>query len=295
MDDIASSRDMCKIYYARHVHDWEYSKGTVRSPIEYLFNHKAIAIHFAPVESWNPAHYRNQGNQGRSAVEYMNRCNENAEECYIFASYKIGGNNRILRGAPKRGSKKFLREFTGAPEELPLKLLFLENTVEVTLEDFPLAHLLAPKQQTFVRWHACEKIANSYINGEPLDVLDPDSYLPWGLEVLCEEYLRLRGYLRLKLYECGGTLKDFDIIGIGGDNKRIFSQVKNRASAHQIRAFTGQRRRDSDDIYIFFCKQDCIPVTRSEDCVIIALEEVLVAMLDACGESYLGKVMMASF
>ncbi len=281
---------MSKFYYVRHVHDWP-SNNIVGSTIEYLYNHKAIAIHFAPEESWALSDYKGKG---RTEVDYMNRCNE-GEDCHVFASYRFGGADRILRGTPKRDSKQFLKQLTGAVEDIPLKVLLLENTFDVSLMDFPYAHLLASKLQTFVRWHACERIANSFINGEPLNPQEPDSYLPWALEVMCDEYLRLRGFLKLKLYACGETLKHFDIIGIDGNGARVFSQVKNRASLHQINSFARERSPGSSDKYIFFCKQICIPNDSPENCNVISLEEVLETLHDSCGESYLRKLMTASF
>ena len=258
-----------EIYYARHVHGWDLDKDFDGDFIEYLFRNKIVAIHFNDIASWCVEDYKDGGGtsgsrkKGASSIEYMLRCNGDDDSSndfpkrYIFASYKTKeGKYKVLAGQPKRNSKCFFRDylerladdslrkrihqfFKSESNKYPnLKMIFLEDCAkEVDLNVFPHVHLLAPKQSTFVRWHQCRKLALNYLEGYPLDSSDPDSFLPTALEVACEEYLRQKGLLEMKLMASGGTLKDFDIVGIDKDGHQVVAQVKHTTKNNKINSF----------------------------------------------------------
>ncbi len=235
------------IYYARHVHDWKIqaadpARDAPPSVIEFLFTNRLVGVAFTDTDSWDPEDYRFRNSQGPSVIRLMAQCSDSSQSCYIFASYLIRGEHRVLVGRPKPYSKHLLAQDLGYKINKHIKVLsFDEDVRELAIGDFPFAFLLAPKQSTFVRWRQCEKVANAFLSGMiQQDLFDPDSYLPWAVEVLCEEYLRLRGILRFKLYKCGGTLKDFDIVGVNSLGERVLAQVKNKISVKQVKKFAEQ-------------------------------------------------------
>lgn len=238
------------IYYAAHMHDWAKNKNWQpywtervaenlhgKSVIKYLFDKGAIAIAFDDIHCWNPESYTLP--QGRSAIKYMNALDEGSD-AWVFARYNIEGESRVLVGRPKRNSKCFLGEhlFGVGDRSLPIKLLFLEKKYwEVAESDFPLVFRLGPPFATLVKWNSVQKTAISFVTKKPLDLSDPGSYLPWAIEVLCEEYLRLKGHLNRKIYKCGGTLKDFDIVGLNSNGQPVFAQIKNTSRPQDLAPF----------------------------------------------------------
>lgn len=280
-----------EIYFARHVHEWN-PEGLSGSFIEFMYRNKAVGIHFKGIESWNPDDYVGLKNQGPSAIEYMNRCNTGDAERYIFASYKIGREHKVLMGRPKAGSKCFLREHLGVSTATPIKLLFLEDdAIALQRSQFPFAYLLAPKQSTFVRWYQCEKVANAFIHNTPYDLLDPDFYLPWALEIICEEYLRRKGLLEYKLYKSGGNLKDLDIVGLTRDGNRVLAQVKYKSNRDQFDSFLRLCQEfGNGDFYFFFGNRLDVPISNNVRC--IQLADVLSEFKDA--KDYLQRLITTS-
>ena len=241
---------MSAVYFARHVHDWE-CPDLIGSVIEHLYKNSLIGVWFDAVESWNEADYSSIGN-GRSAIRYMNRCNEDGD-AIVFATYKLAGGNRVVWGRPLAGSKAFFREHLGRTSTIPLKTLRLANAQDVPMDKFPYAHLLAPQQSTFVRWSQCEHVANRFVDGMPPDIEDPRTFMPAAIEVLCVEYLRRENVLHRNLVRTGGTLKHFDIVGLDSGGKRVLAQVKARSDAATRRRFANTcRELDKDGGRWFF-------------------------------------------
>ncbi len=292
-----------EIYYARHVHDWDLDKACGSDFIEYLFETKIVAIHFNNIDSWRVEDYKDGGGEnggrkkGASSIEYMLRCNGDDDSSndtprrYIFASYKTKeGKYKILAGQPKRNSKCFFGDYlerladdslkeriyqffkSGSNEFPNLKMIFLEDCAkEVDLNVFPHVHLLAPKQSTFVQWHQCRKLALNYLEGRDLDSADPDSFLPTALEVACEEYMRQKGLLEMKLMASGGTLKDFDIVGINKDGHQVVAQVKHTTKKNEINSFARAAAKYGAKSSYFFSKT---PQKHAEGVIWINLADV---------------------
>lgn len=310
-----------EIYYARHVHSWELDKDSDNDFIEHLFENKIVAIHFNNIKSWCVEDYKD-GNgasggrkKGASSIEYMLRCNGDDDSSndlprrYIFSSYKTkDGKYKILAGQPKRNSKCFfgdylerladgsLRDhiykmFKGNPDRFPnLRMIFLEDCAKVDLNVFPHVHLLAPKQSTFVQWHQCRKLALNYLEGYPLDSNDPDSFLPTALEVACEEYLRQNGLLEMKLMASGGTLKDFDIVGIDKDGDQVVAQVKHTTKNSKVNSFAVAASEYGAKSSYFFSKA---PREHAEGVIWIDLAEVFDFFRQA-HKKYLDQLMRAT-
>ena len=258
---------MTEIYYARHVHDWAVA-SIEGSTIDHFFREMALAIHFKGIESWEPNDYRGEGNQGPSAIRYMNRCNQGGD-IIIFASYKTSEGERVLMGRPRPGSKRFLSESPGADGGPPvaIKMIFLDEVREITPDEFPYVSLLAPKQSTFVHWKQCEWAINRWLKNPELrreDLLDPRIYLPASIEVLCEEYLRepdLRdgrrreAILTRKITRTGSNLKFFDIIGIDTNGEQVYAQVKERSNPSTVKTFKQRCQDIGPGRYFFFAEE----------------------------------------
>ena len=221
----------------RHTHDWNVPGFGDGAFLEHLIEERLIAVHYDGINSWIPSDYTSKF--GPSAIRYLNACNEAGSNAYIFASYRIGGNIRVVAGPPLANSKRFLTSYLANDSAPRVKMLGLDRarSREISLAEFPAPFLLPPKQQVFVEWKQCKVLAENFVLGARPNPLDPACYLPGALEVACEEYLRLTGALKRNLLRVGGTLKGFDIVGIGPKNALITAQVKQRATKRQIRAF----------------------------------------------------------
>lgn len=256
---------MTEVYYARHVHDWAVA-SIEGSTIDYFFRKMALAIHFKGIESWESNDYRGEGNQGPSAIRYMNHCNEGGD-IIIFASYKTSEGEKVLMGRPRPGSKRFLSQPPGENGSPPvaIKMLYLDRSSvrEIKDHEFPYAFLLAPKQSTFVHWRQCEAVINLWMaDGEPI-LQEPRTYLPASIEVLCEEYLRepdLRegrrreAILTRKITRTGSNLKFFDIIGIDANGEQVYAQVKERSNPSTVKTFKQRCQDIGPGRYFFFAE-----------------------------------------
>lgn len=269
---------MTEIYYARHVNSWPKDGGTNQFTPEFFFNQKAIAIHFVKKESWDPEEYRGHRNQGPSAIRYMNLCNgdNGKKDILVFASYRIDKKLRVLMGRPRLGSKCFLSQHLGMAGVPEVKMLFLDEVREITPREFPYAFLLAPKQSTFVHWDQCELVINRWMENDSLkdrDLLEPKTYLPASIEVLCEEYLRRKGLLTRKLTRTGSNLKFFDIIGINPHRELVYAQVKERSTARIVKTFKQRCLALGPGHYFFFAEE--LESTRVSGVEIFSIQDVL--------------------
>ena len=227
------------IYYIRHKHDWN------NYGIEKLIEDQRVGIHFSGNKSLSETDYSSWTKGERSAVGYLNDLNGSgsSQKIYLFICYTYSVNNkqktRIILGEPIANSFKAFESRPG----IFIKTVAYKTIKEITEQEFPYVYLLAPRQSTFVQWHACRTIALNYISsierGETLklDGNDPDEYLPSSLEILCEEYLREKGLLEKKLLKTGGSLKEFDIFGLDIANNMVLGQVKNRHTSSEVKKF----------------------------------------------------------
>jgi hypothetical protein len=261
-----------KVFFARHVHDWDCDE-IIGSTIKYLYEKQAIAIHFNGILSWDPEDYK-ENKQGPSNIKYMNDCNENPDNI-IVAYYKFENQYKVLIGNPKRHSKCFIDEFLSQNiNSPPLKILFLENVLEVTVEEFPFPYLLAPQQGTFIHWKQGEKPVNAFLKNIKYDTSDPDFYLPWTLEIICEEWLRKKSLISHKLFKTGGYLKSFDVVGVNNKNELIIAQVKHTASKNDIKIFEEIIKKFSNAEFYFFLKN--IDVCQSNrNYTVVSITEVI--------------------
>ncbi|MDP3843665.1 MAG: hypothetical protein Q8Q81_14010 [Oxalobacteraceae bacterium] len=288
------------VFFARHVHDWN-DGGWIR----FLYGQRAIGVCFDRIESWNPEDYSTGA--ARTAIRYLCELDKGQPEDkgepddYVFASYTFDGRLHVLSGQPKQGSKRFLREMENLPgDDRPvpsLKVLLLENVKLVTRDEFPLVYLLPPRMTTFVRWGSCERVAMPWLRGEPVNLIDPDAYLPSSIEVACEEYLREKKLLTRKVFQTGGTLADFDIIG-SGPRGAVLVQVKNGGGRGLIRR-AAERMVDENEATpstrVLFCRENAMPIHSIRGIEVIAIEDVLKSLNESFGSDYLRMLQAARY
>jgi len=283
-----------EVYFIRHGLEWEKALGPQYKGLnQYLFDNRLIAIHFDNTDSWEESDYDKAA--AKSAIRYMNNCDSHSDSKVIFASYSFSDGNRIVFGTPKKKSKFFLTSIGSWPAVQKIKVLGLEHDGrELHLDEFPFAFLLTPQQSTFVHWKQCEEVANAKFFGQGLDISNPAHYLPWAIEVLCEEYLRQANKLNRKLFRTGGTLKDLDIVGLDSNNRIVLSQVKNDDRPSSQKAFESSvsemsKRQDVIGYYFYNGKKRASQVT---NVAMITIKEVLDFFRDEV--EYLGMLQLVN-
>lgn len=275
------------IYYARHIHDWKAKFLGDDSMVEFLYENNLIGIHYDSIESWDPDKY---SRNGKSPIRHLNYCNENPDSTYIFSSYKINGDIKVLAGKPKINSKCFLKDFINKNHAEPIKILQLDSVVEIEKTDFPFAFLFPPKLCTFVRWHQCEVIANKFIDKSKLLLNEPTSYMPDALEILCEEYLRNSGALKGLIFKSGGQMREHDIVGLNHQNKKVYAQVKNVAKKWSLKSYKNIAEADGDSVFYFFSNiDDKYLDEKPANLKVVTITHVIRYMIESAdfGESYL--------
>lgn len=216
-----------KVFYIRH--NWKNRDDYDRITKE-LFDNKRIGVHFKDTgheNAFNAKCYKDN-RAGVVAINYLKECNENPS-CLIVAFYK--GIDKILIGKPERGSKE-CRKINNKE----IKTLDLTQTREITISDFAHPFLIAPPFSTFVHWSWGEKAVNTFYSNKE-KIIQPEMLSPWHWEILCEEYLRRKNDLNMKLYHTGKSMKSFDIVGLDKNNNMIIAQVKCSANKIQIEEF----------------------------------------------------------
>jgi len=215
-----------KVFYIRH--NWKNRDDYDRITKE-LFDNERIGVHFKDTgheNAFNAKSYK-EYRAGVVAINYLNECNDYS--CLIVASYK--DIDKILIGKPKLGSKH-CRKINNKE----IKTLKLTETRKITISDFALPFLIAPPFSTFVHWSMAEKAVNTFYSNKE-KIIQPDMLSAWHWEILCEEYLRRKNVLNMKLYHTGKSMKSFDIVGLDKNNNMIIAQVKYRAKKIEIEEF----------------------------------------------------------
>lgn len=282
------------VFFARHLDDWN-NDGWIR----FLYENRAIGIKFDKIESWEIEDY--SPGSAQSAIRYLVQLDSGEPDAYVFASYTFDGELHVLKGRPRQGSKRFLREMENLPSDdrdiPPLKVLLLEDAQPVTRDEFPLVYLLPPRKTTFVRWRASERAAMPWFRGDPVNLLDPDAYLPSSIEVACEEYLRAKQLLTRKLFPTGGTMADFDIVGFGPSGA-VLVQVKNGGGRGLIRR-AAERMVDENEATpstrVLFCRENAMPIHSIRGIEVIAIEDVLKSLNESFGSDYLRMLQAARY
>ncbi|OGO61357.1 MAG: hypothetical protein A2032_00285 [Chloroflexi bacterium RBG_19FT_COMBO_49_13] len=204
--------DTNKAVFIRH------KMSTTPEILEDLWRRREIAIHYENKCSTNPDDYREKA--AKNALKRLHAyCNMGV---VVGAVYREIRPADILVGIITQGSK--VRPINRYGDDNIYKVVQLQNVKEISLADYPLLAAIQPRLATITGWTGAFDLLYSiaFDKTVPIDV----KYLsPGQLEVICQEYLRMKGILKVLLLPIGRNLQDIDIFGIGDDGYKVLAQV----------------------------------------------------------------------
>lgn len=242
--DLAEFIDNHDVVYIRHIMD-----SSVEAYGELISNHIA-AIHYSElkqgVDKTVLQNYLNQENyedskHGKNAVEAINRLIDYADAgAVVVADYTDSDYTGKATKNPKTISLGILPEKTpikiipyAPPDDFTYKQVELSYPIDLGQADFASILAIHPRGSTVKHWSEGEKIVR-FIYKRELDLLSTTSDIdfkvlfPAQQEVLCSEYIRIKGpealRLRYLLLPVGRGMKSIDIFGSSG-KKFILGQV----------------------------------------------------------------------
>ncbi|MBK9248785.1 MAG: hypothetical protein IPM69_11875 [Ignavibacteria bacterium] len=251
-----------KVFYIRH-------NGFGENITKYLIDNEQIGVHFATIADENQAFELSSYKRdylekilhidtligynetpARTCINYINACSN--KEHIIVASYE--GYDKIVIGLSKKDSKKCHYLEDGINKQIQMKCVQLRNTMTLTKVEFPLPFLVPPQRSTFVEWHMGTKMVKSLFDGYTPEIEGGAAeiyawFSPWQLEILCEEWLRMKSKFKRKLFQTGRTMKEFDIVGLNIEDKVLVAQVKHACSGNDIEVFL--KNADKFEKYFF--------------------------------------------
>jgi hypothetical protein len=215
--------------------------------LKILWKNGWIAVQFYPIRSTLPEDYIGKSREGRNALKRLWKyCNEGA---LIGATYRGLFITDMIIGEIAQGSKMFIYDIEGYPN----KIIQLQNTKVIHLDDYPVLLAIQPPHMTTTGWPSANKILNAIYNGEQI-IHEVTSLDPAQLEILCSEYLRITNQLMFLLLPVGRTMNDIDIYGINEKNERLFAQVTQTGKFDVIEKKIGilkQFERSSSNLFFF--------------------------------------------
>lgn len=274
------SKTQAPPFFIRHKHAWEHAwEHEGENVLDRLWNEDRIAVCFDGKRSWEPSDYKEKG--GPSAIRYLNAMNEHPHT--VVAQFDGRQTMRIGRSVP--GTKDF---WAGH-----LKTIRLTDIRDFKIAEFSHPFLLAPPHATLVRWPAGARAVRCfYEEGHDLPVDRADSYLPWQLEVLAEEWLRRRGYLVRKYLPTGGSMKTFDIVGEGPTSGLVLAQVKHHAKPAQLEGFARDVSQQADVRAFFIVGQASgVEQERLGEATLVTLQQMLEDFATSADRPYLRRLL----
>jgi hypothetical protein len=236
--------------------------------LEDLWTSRLMALHYANIASTDPNEY---GQAGKWALTRLwEYCESGA---VVGATYRRIRPATILVGEIRPGSEVKLRHYG----ELIYKTVHLKNVTEAAYRDYPLLAAIQPIGRAITGWPSAQAYLEAILTGEnvPWSV---ESLAPSQLEVICYEYMRMKGILRGLLLPIGRGLPDVDIFGLNDRGETIIAQVTHSHS-HRIvhrKLETLRAHRSDDTKLVLFGPRSC----RVEDPAVpyIAIEDVFDAL-----------------
>ena len=137
----------------------------------------------------------------------------------------------MLVGEIAQGSAVFPKRYG----DLIYKAVQLTNVIEVSYSDHPLLAAIQPRQGTVMRWPSAQQYLAAILGKEAIP-RGVDSLAPSQLEVICYEYLRMRGILKALLLPIGRGLPDVDIYGIDEKGQDVIAQVTHSNNPKVVRS-----------------------------------------------------------
>lgn len=227
-----------KAVYIRHKLD------STREILEDLWTRRLIAVHYADIRSTDPKEY---DGPGRTALTNLwQYCESGA---VVGASYRSIRPGAMIVGEIISGSRVELREYGGRI----YKTVRLRNAREVSYLDDILLAAIQPRQGTVTGWPSAQKYLEAVLKGRKIPCR-VGSLAPCQLEVICYEYLRLKGILEALLMPIGRSLRDIDIYGISERGEGVIAQVTHSGQRRTIRGKLGRLKeyQSADTKLVFF-------------------------------------------
>ena len=200
--------------------------------LEKLWERRQIAIHYENNRSTNPDDYKDPA--AKNALKRLHKyCDQGA---VVGAIYRQIRPAHILVGIIPKGSSVTYTDEYG--DNYIYKIVQLKEVKEISLIDYPLLGAIQPRLAAITGWTEAFDLLYRIAFDIPIPI--EVKYLsPGQLEVICQEYLRMKGLLKFLLLPIGRNLQDIDIVGIGDDGNKVIAQVthsKNRAKVdHKLR------------------------------------------------------------
>jgi hypothetical protein len=226
--------------------------STTPEILEDLWQRREIAIHFENIRSTNPDDYKD--NAAKNALKRLHTyCNQGA---VVGAVYRQIRPTQIMVGIIPKGSSVTFTDRYG--DNYIYKTVQLQKAKEISLLDYPLLDAIQPRLASITGWTSAFDLLYRIVFDQPVPI-DVNYLSPGQLEVLCSEYLRMKGLLKFLLLPIGRNLQDIDILGLGGDDNKIIAQVthsrqlsKVDKKLHMLKQYNGQ-----EAILIFFGPKSC--------------------------------------
>jgi hypothetical protein len=237
-----------------------------------LYKSQLIAVQYKNIQSTDPKDYTGEGKY--ALRKFWKYCDESV---LIGATYLGLYPQKMTLGVIDEGSEIRAIEINGFWN----KTVKLQNIKEIDLCDYPILLAIQPRQITTTFWPSANKILNALYSGDKLPC-EVSSLAPGQLEILCYEYLRIRGYISHLLLPTGQTMRDIDIYGINRKNEPVFAQVTQSRNKEVIaQKIETLRRYYPTSTRLFFFGPEEFPTTDKTICY-QPIEKVFFFMLEKC-------------
>lgn len=195
--------------------------------LEDLWSKRKIAVHYANVRSTNPKDYDKAGKNALNRL--WKYCDEGA---IVGATFRKIKPTKMIVGIIEKGSKVEWTDEYG--DEFVYKTVQLKKSIEISFHDYPLLAAIRPRLATVTGWPSAEKYLLAIFGERKIDPT-VKSLSPSQLEVICYEYLRAKGILKVLLLPIGRALPDIDIFGLDESGKSIIAQVTHSLDRKKVR------------------------------------------------------------
>lgn len=250
--------------------------GSTPAILEDLWSKRRIAVRYANIRSANPDDYENPG---RNALKRLWKyCDSSA---IVGATFRKIRPTQMVVGVIEKGSRVEWTDEYG--DDFIYKVVQLKNTQVISYYDYPLLAAIQPRLATVTGWPSAQKYLQAILDNERIP-LDVKSLAPSQLEVICYEFLRMKGTIKALLLPIGRALPDVDIYGVGNEGE-IIAQVTHSTNHAKVKSKLNQLREyeSTSTNLIFFGPEHC----RIDDSAVqyIAIEEVFDSLFSAGDET----------
>ena len=194
--------------------------------LEDLWQRCLIAVRYDDISSTNPEDYTKKA--GKDALRRLHRYRK--QGVMVGAVFRSIRPSKMLIGEIKPGTPIKIESYSGLYHHKTLQLI---NTRVVSYLDYPVLAAIRPRQSTVTGWPSARRWLAHILGHEHLKP-SVQSLAPSQLEVLCQEYLRLRGNLTALLLPIGGSLVDVDIVGVNKNGAQVVAQVTQSRNCKEV-------------------------------------------------------------